>query len=193
MVYKLINLKHRKKIIGIGLTLLMLIGIGLYWRYKVNYEMIVTFSETNPEAYDFPVGKRKINATPWIKQGYTKLDQYKIYNPHAEPLHKDDNLFVAMLACTRRNKVSYPHLYQRFDQIDYQNFEAEVQKITYLYSTFNGEINLPHDDFFLVVFDNGKYEMRVGRQKNATYTSFFGFDISSTGTYAIKNKGLIRE
>jgi len=130
----------------------------------MNYEMIVTFTQTDVNAYDFPVGERKIDASPWIKQGYRKLTSYQIYNPNAKPLVADSYLFDSIKYQIKNYKDIYPKLYRKFNQegaleIFLNNKELKSQ---YLYSYFNNDTNQPTDDYFLVTLDG--YQIEVQRE-----------------------------
>ena len=190
MAYKHTDLKHRKTIISLIIILLILAGVGLYWRYKVNYEMIVTFSETNTEAYDFPVGKRKINASPWIQKGYTKLDQDRIYNPHTENLALHPDIFYAVKEVTEERKLTYPTLFNKINSLDSKEFLSHIDETSYLFSTFNPETDMPTHDHFLVAFYDKKYEIVIVREKinsNAGGYYLWATDLNEAGQFKKDN------
>jgi hypothetical protein len=166
MVYKVTDSKSSKKRWWITVVVfLSLLGGGLYyWNYKMNYEMLVTFDQMDANAYDYPVGKRKIDASPWIKQGYRKLTSYQIYNPNVKPLIADSYLFDFIKHQIKNYKDIYPKLYRKFNQEDaleifLNNKEVKSQ---YLYSCFNNDTNQPTDDYFLLTFDG--YQIEVQRE-----------------------------
>jgi len=149
-----------------------------YWNYKMKYEMIVTFNQTDVNAYDFPVGKRKIDASPWIKQGYKKLTDTRISNPKVNPLIKNDSLFEAIKSELEYSKYRLPKLYQKLNQqgalADFLKQEVGTQ---YLYSRFNESTNAPTDDYFLVTFDG--YQIRIQRDSltNSDAYMLFGYEL----------------
>lgn len=183
MVYKVIDLKSNKTRWWITVVVfLSLLGGGLYyWNYKMNYEMIVTFTQTDVNAYDFPVGERKIDASPWIKKGYRKLTSYQIYNPNAKPLEKDFLLFDAIQSQLNYSKKRFPLLYRKFNQKDaFKNFSDNTEvKSQYLYSYFNKDTNQPTEDNFLVTFDG--YQIKIKRApfiyEGSEGYSLFGFEL----------------
>jgi hypothetical protein len=180
MVYKCINLlKHHKKRSVIIVVLLLTCMTGAwYWNYKMKYEMIVTFNQTDVNAYDFPVGKRKIDASPWIKQGYKKLTDTRISNPKVNPLIKNDSLFEAIKSELEYSKHRLPKLYQKLNQqgalADFLKQEVGTQ---YLYSRFNESTNAPTDDYFLVTFYG--YQIRIQRDSltNSDAYMLFGYEL----------------
>lgn len=183
MVYKVTDSKSSKKRWWITVVVfLSLLGGGLYyWNYKMNYEMIVTFNQTDMNAYDYPVGERKIDASPWIKQGYRKLNIYNIFNPNAKPLEKDFLLFDAIKSKLEYSKKRFPLLYRKFNQKDALDIFLNNKEIKsqYLYSCFNKDTNQPTDDYFLVTFDG--YQIEIQREfyiyKGHEGYLFWGFEI----------------
>lgn len=183
MVYKVTDSKSSKKRWWITVVVVLsLLGGGLYyWNYKMNYEMIVTFNQTDMNAYDYPVGERKIDASPWIKQGYRKLTSYQIYNPNAKPLEKDFLLFDAIQSEVKDYKDIYTKLYRKFNQKDaFKSFSDNTEvKSQYLYSYFNKDTNQPTEDNFLVTFDG--YQIKIKRApfiyEGSEGYSLFGFEL----------------
>lgn len=183
MVYKVTDSKSSKKRWWITVVVfLSLLGGGLYyWNYKMNYEMIVTFNQTDMNAYDYPVGERKIDASPWIKQGYRKITDTRIYNPNVKPLVKNSYLFETVQSEVKGYKDIYTKLYRKFNQKDaldifLNNKEVKSQ---YLYSRFNQDTNQPTDDYFLLTFDG--YQIKIKREfyiyEGHEGYLFWGFEI----------------
>jgi len=143
--------------------------------------MIVTFNQTDMNAYDYPVGKRKIDASPWIKQGYRKITDTRIYNPNPKPLEKDFLLFDAIQSEVKDYKDIYTKLYRKFNQKDALDIfldNAEI-KNQYLYTRFNKDTNQPTDDYFLLIFDG--YQIKIKREfyiyEGHEGYLFWGFEI----------------
>ncbi|WP_312968071.1 hypothetical protein [Acinetobacter gerneri] len=103
----------------------------------MNYEMIMRFTDLDENAPDFPFGQKKIDAQYWISEkNFSKIDNYKIYNPKITPLILDDNfdLEITIEQCLDKNKINYPILYNRYmvNKV-FKNTNKEVKTI-YLFS-----------------------------------------------------------
>lgn len=176
MAYKRIALKQNKRLICFIVLFLCAIGFGFYWNYKMNYEMIVKFTQLDESEPNFPFGQRKINASQWIKKGYVKINDYQIYNPNPTPLEKDFQLASAISDGVERFNNNYPKLYAFFEtKGSFDEFLKKDIKIKYINSTFNEDTNLPTDDTFLVTFDN--YQIKVSRELKNDSFSLFAYDL----------------
>ena len=152
MAYRFISIKRsKKKLLGFFCLVLFIVGLGFYWNYKMNYEMIVKFTQLDESDSSFPFGERKIDASPWIKKGYKKINDYLIYNPNPIPLEKNFELVIAISDCVERFSNSYPKLHAFFEKKgSFDEFLEKEINIQYIDSTFNEYSNLPTDDTFLV-------------------------------------------
>lgn len=176
MAYKSIALKQNKKLIYFIVLFFSVIAIGFYWNYKMNYEMIVKFTQLDESDPSFPFGERKIDARPWLDKGYIKINDYLIYNPNSIPLEKNFELVSAISRATERSSKSYPELYAFFEKKgSFDDFLKKNISIKYLHSTFNEYSNLPTNDRFLVTFDN--YQITVSRKLENDSISLFANDL----------------
>lgn len=164
MEYKLIALKQNKKnCFFITLFLLSVIGLGFYWNYTMNYEMIVKFTQLDESDPSFPFGERKIDARSWIKNGYKKIDDYQIYNPNPIPLEKNFKLAGTISREADMFKNNYPELYAYFQQKgSFDNFLKKNITAEYIGSHFNEYSNQPTNDNFLITFDD--YQINITRK-----------------------------
>ena len=192
MIHKLNNFKFLNILICLSIFLFAFFGVGVYWKYKVKNEMIVKFTQTDIEAPDFPVGERKINAAPWIQEGYIKLDQYRIYKPNYSSLVKDLDLAIEVSISSEQSYIRLPKLYNYFNRkgslVDFLQKDISIR---HLYSTFNPNNNLPSDDEFLVSFDD--YEIIIQRKSHEANISLRGFDLNKAGSFEENHKPLMNK
>lgn len=159
----------------ISLILCLALGTGIYsiWSYKMNYEMIMRYTDLDESSPNFPFGQKKIDARYWISEkNFSKIDSYKICNPKITPLILDDNfdLEITIEQCLDKNKINYPILYNRYmvNKV-FKNTNKEVKTI-YLFSEFNVNTNSPTIDIFLIEFlEHEAIITRTTTSKNTTY------------------------
>lgn len=138
--------------------------------------MIVKFTQSDESDRNFPFGERYIDASPWIKQGYTKINDYRISNPNPVPLEKNFKLVVAINNHVERFKKNNSELYTFFEKKNsYDEFLKKDIKIEYVYSTFNQYSNLPTNDNFVVTFDD--YKIKIKREFENDSIYLFAFDL----------------
>ncbi|MDV2440478.1 hypothetical protein QR665_13485 [Acinetobacter gerneri] len=192
MAYKLINLVKNKLILNTILCLVITVGTFSIWRYKMNYEMIMHYTDLNENAPDFPFGQKKIDARYWIlEKNFSKIDDYKIYNSHINHLEKNSKLESAIIKCIEDDKVVYPIIYKKFKEKKIlSNFENELVTI-YLFSVFDENTNMPNQDFFLIYFD--RYEASISRRIQNKQLSYSCSDISIKGKFNELNPVLIKK
>lgn len=178
MAYRFIDLKKsKKKLLGFFFLVLLVVGLGFYWNYKMNYEMIVKFTQLDESDSSFPFGERSIDASPWIKQGYRKIDNYQIYNPNPKPLKKDIDLMVAISICTDDYQREYSELYHNLNKKGgLDEYLKKDIKIEYIGSYFNEYSNLPTNDNFFVSFDD--YQVKIERKLEEGSTYLFAYDLT---------------
>ena len=137
---------------------LIFLGIGA-GRYYMNYEMVVRYPDMSEDANDFPFSEYSIDARPFIvNQVFIKLSKQLIYNPNIVPL-KGDAIRHYIMMWLDDEKESFPELYKKYRQYDGRGKgypPEKIQKIQYLFTTFRRQTNLPDEETFLVIFDEGK-------------------------------------
>ncbi|MFW2074011.1 hypothetical protein ACG9Y7_11355 [Acinetobacter gerneri] len=192
MAYKRINRVKNKFVIS--LILCLVVGIGIYsiWSYKMNYEMIMRYTDLDENAPDFPFGQKKVDARYWIlEKNFSKIDNFRIYNPKIIKLDIDENLKTCITDLIKKKSSVYPALFEKIKKNKiFINFESEISTI-YLFSIFDEKTNMPNKDYFLVNFDN--YEITVSRQNLNSKKEIYCSDLDKIDQYIISNPELFKK